>query len=64
MLVLGLGSMEAQTIRNSNNSTIATIDNNGTIRNSNNSTVGRIESNGDIRDSNNRYFLSFSPKCT
>ena len=43
MLVLGLGSMEAQTIRNSNNSTIATIDNNGTIRNSNNSTIAKMD---------------------
>ena len=47
-------SAQAQTIRNSNNASIATIESDGTVRNSSNSTIGCIESDGDIRDRSNR----------
>lgn len=53
MLVCPGMVVEAQTIRNSNNSTLATVGSDGTIRNSSNSVIARISSNGDIRDSNN-----------
>ena len=53
-MVLCVGLCSAQTIRNTNNSVVAKIDNDGTVRNSNNSVIARINSNGDIRDSNNR----------
>lgn len=48
-------SAQAQTIRNSNNASIATIESDGTVRNSSNSTIGCIESDGDIRDRSNAY---------
>ena len=41
-MILSLGSIQAQTIRNSNNSVLATISSNGDVRNSNNSLVARI----------------------
>jgi hypothetical protein len=41
-----------QTIRNANNSMLATINSNGEVRNSNNSLIARISNNGDIRVSN------------
>ena len=53
LMALCVGLCSAQTIRNSNNSVVAKIDNDGTVRNSNNSVIARISSNGDIRDSNN-----------
>lgn len=53
LMVLCVGLCSAQTIRNTNNSVVAKIDNDGTVRNSNNSVIARISSNGDIRDSNN-----------
>ena len=54
LLVLSVACIGyAQTIRNANNSTLATINTNGDVRNSNNSLVARISSNGDVRDSNN-----------
>ena len=55
VLILGVGNAQAQTIRNTNNSVLATIDSNGDVRNSNNSLVAKINSNGEIRDSNNHY---------
>ena len=55
VMILGLVNIQAQTIRNSNNSTLATINTKGEVRNSNNSLIGRISSNGEIRDSNNHY---------
>ena len=54
VMILSLGSIQAQTIRNSNNSVLVTINSNGEVRNSNNSLVARINSNGDIKDPNNR----------
>ena len=53
LLMVWVVASPAQTIRNSNNSAVARIDNDGTVRNSNNSVVARIDSKGDIRDSNN-----------
>ena len=53
LMVLCVGLCSAQTIRNTNNSVVAKIDNDGTVRNSNNSVIARISNNGDIRDSNN-----------
>ena len=53
LTVLCVGLCSAQTIRNTNNSIVAKIENDGTVRNSNNSVIARINSNGDIRDSNN-----------
>ena len=54
MLILTLGvSAYSQTIRNANNSMLATINTNGEVRNCNNSLVGKINPNGDIRDANN-----------
>jgi len=44
-MMLCLGGAEAQTIRNANNSTLATIERDGTVRNSSNSTVGKINGN-------------------
>lgn len=46
---------QAQAIRNSNNSAIATIESDGTVRNGNNSYHGKIERDGTIRGSNNAY---------
>ena len=40
LMVLGIGYLNAQTIRNSNQSVMATISPNGDVRNSNNSLVG------------------------
>lgn len=48
-------TLHSQTIRNSNNASIATIESDGTVRNSSNSTIGCIESDGDIRDRSNAY---------
>ena len=65
LLLMCCATLCAQTIRNSNNSVVARIENDGTVRNSNNSVVARISSSGDIRDSNNRFlgkiidYLSF-----
>ena len=54
IILLGWGTVvSAQTIRNSNNSTLATISASGEVRNSNGSLVARINSNGDVRDANN-----------
>ena len=53
LMMLCVGICSAQTIRNSNNSVVAMVENDGTVRNSNNSIVAKISSNGDIRDSNN-----------
>ena len=49
------GSIEigAVTIRNSSNSSIGSVDSDGTIRSSSNSSVGKIEKGGTIRDSSN-----------
>ena len=47
-------SAQAQTIRNSNNASIATIESDGTVRNSSNATIGCIESDGTVRDGSNR----------
>lgn len=52
-LVLCLPSVvNAQTIRDTNNSVVAKVDTDGTVRNTNNSVVARINNNGDIRDGN------------
>ena len=57
LLLLALGlttlSMNAQDLRNANNSTIGKIESDGTVRNSSNSTSGKIESDGTVRNSNN-----------
>ena len=57
LLLLALGlttlSMNAQDLRNANNSSIGKIESNGTVRNSSNSTSGKIESDGTVRNSNN-----------
>lgn len=39
LMILGVGYVQAQTIRNSNNSILASINSNGDVRNSNNSLV-------------------------
>ena len=46
---------DAQTIRNTNYSVVAKIDQDGTVRNSNHSVIAHINSNGVIRDSNHHY---------
>ena len=46
-------SMNAQDLRNANNSTIGKIESDGTVRNANNSSIGKIESNGTVRNSSN-----------
>ena len=54
IVILALGATaNSQTIRNANNSMLATINTNGEVRNSNNSLVARINTNGEIRDANN-----------
>ena len=53
MLLCISSAINAQTIRNTNNSIVAIIDTDGTVRNGNNSVIARISSNGDIRDNNN-----------
>ena len=40
-------------MRNSNNSTLGTIQSDGTVRNSNNSVLGRVCADGTVRNSNN-----------
>lgn len=45
-----LGSV---TIRNSSNSSVGSVDSDGTIRNSSNSSVGKIDKDGTIRNSSN-----------
>lgn len=47
-----LSTGQAQTIRNSNNSAIATIESDGTVRSSNHFKIGNIQSDGVIRNSN------------
>ena len=53
LLLLALGlttlSMNAQDLRNANNSPIGKIESDGTVRNSSNSTVGKIEKDGTSR---------------
>lgn len=41
------------TIRNGSNSSVGSVDSDGTIRNSSNSSVGKIEKDGTIRNSSN-----------
>lgn len=53
--LLNFNSATAQTVRNANNASIATIENDGTVRNSSNAMIGCIESDGDIRDRSNAY---------
>ena len=54
VILLGMGTAApAQTIRNSNNSTLATISSSGEVRNSSGSLVGRVNSDGTVRNSNN-----------
>ncbi|HEX5061862.1 MAG TPA: hypothetical protein VFV99_20985 [Kofleriaceae bacterium] len=59
VLLFGLGrlgyaiELGAVTIRNSSNSSIGSVDSDGTIRNSSNSSVGKIEKDGTIRDGSN-----------
>ena len=51
MLILALGATAySQTIRNANNSLLATINSNGEVRINNNSLIGKFTSYGDIRD--------------
>lgn len=51
MLILALGATAySQTIRNANNSLLATINANGEVRINNNSLIGKFTSYGDIRD--------------
>ena len=45
----------AQTIRNTSNSALITIDDRGYVRTTGNSVLARIESNGTIRDNSNRF---------
>jgi hypothetical protein len=45
-----LGSV---TIRNASNSSVGSVDSDGTIRNSSNSSVGKIDKDGTIRNSSN-----------
>lgn len=45
-----LGSV---TIRNASNSTVGSVDSDGTIRNSSNSSVGKIDKDGTVRNSSN-----------
>ena len=56
LLLLALGlttlSMNAQELRNANNSSIGKIESDGTVRNSNNSLLGRVYDDGTVRDSN------------
>lgn len=52
--LLNFNSATAQTVRNANNASIATIESDGTVRNSSNAMIGCIESDGDIRDRSNR----------
>src|SRR6187455_1163867 len=47
---ISLGSV---TIRNSSNSTVGSVDSDGTIRNSSNSSVGKIDKDGTVRNSSN-----------
>ncbi len=47
-------SAQAQTIRNSSNASIATIESNGTVRDGSNRSIGKIESDGTVRDRSNR----------
>ena len=57
LLLLALGlttlSMNAQDLRNGNNSTIGKIESDGTVRNSSNSTIGKIDKDGTVRNANN-----------
>ena len=57
LLLLALGlttlSMNAQDLRNSNNSQIGKIESDGTVRNSSNSTIGKVCSDGTVRNSSN-----------
>ena len=45
--------MEAQTVRNSSNMKVGSIESNGTIRNSSNMYIGKIESDGTVRNGSN-----------
>ena len=53
LILCAVLSGHAQTIRNTRNSAVATIDDKGTVRNTGNSCLGKIESDGKIRDCNN-----------
>ena len=64
VLIIALGAIAySQTIRNANNSMLATINSNGEVRNSNNSLIARISNNGDIRDSNG-HLIARLDGCT
>ena len=59
-LVLLLGIMcttGAQTIRSASNSTLATVESNGTVRDYRNFMIAKICNNGDIRDVDNRLLF-------
>ncbi|MDX2087671.1 MAG: hypothetical protein SFX73_07465 [Kofleriaceae bacterium] len=46
-------SLGAVTLRNGSNSSIGSVDRDGTIRNSSNSSIGKVESDGTIRNGSN-----------
>ena len=52
--LLNFNSATAQTVRNANNASIATIESDGTVRDQSNRTLGKVESDGTVRDSSNR----------
>lgn len=54
----------AQTIRNTSNSALVTIDERGVVRNTSNSAIARIGSDGVVRDNCNRYLCKIESNGT
>ena len=54
LILCAIATGNAQTIRNTSNSAIATIDDKGNVRNTSNSVIAKIDSKGVIRDKSNR----------
>ena len=55
LLLLFAQGPQAQTIRNTGNSALITIDDKGVVRTTGNSFIARIEPNGTIRDKGNSF---------